>query len=611
MGTFAWTTLCLGGYLAETMVVTAWAVFGLAMLGGLVWVVRPRGDAEATSLNWAALAPVPFLLYALASVYGLAPAKWLAWREWLLWFQMWIVFVLTLHFGRGRRHTALIVAVFAGLGVAGVVMAAYQRFVDDSWMMLGRTQATQYAGRSAGMFGIPNSLAALLELMIPVTLTGLFSRHSKLLAKILYGWVAVVFIFGLVLTGSRGGWIGLGLALMIWPWLVDWDWRKKVWGAGVILALAGAGVWALFSFSDQARVRIQPFLDGRFESSRPIIWKVALQIWSDHRWLGSGAASYNVVFDQYRPEGFTNEPDWAHNDYLNTLSDYGVVGGGLWLWGGVTLLGWGWQAVRRARRTGGQRGGLFSGPAGRVGLFLGLLAFVIHLAVDFHTKIPALAFAFAMVVALLVRDEPRLSRTVSPGVVRGLGVGFALLAGLGAWCVAAPLYQAEALRYEARRAIDRHAITGKGDLREIIPSAKHALTLAVEINPDNAQAWADLSYATVQGWHVDGGDLRVIGREAEVEARRALALCAIQAEFWVRLGVALDMQARQTEGETCFRRALELAPRSSGWWYYYAYHLQARPGRKAEAKAALETCLHLDPFHPSGIVLRQQLGANR
>ena len=103
--TFAWTTLCLGGYLADTMVVTSWAVFGLAALGALLWAAGRR------PLHLAAWLPVPFLLFALASVIWLAPAKWLARREWLLWFQMWLVFLLALHFGRGRAHTWVLVAV--------------------------------------------------------------------------------------------------------------------------------------------------------------------------------------------------------------------------------------------------------------------------------------------------------------------------------------------------------------------------------------------------------------------------------------------------------------------------------------------------------------------
>ena len=131
------------------------------------------------------------------------------------------------------------------------------------------------------------------------------------------------------------------------------------------------------------------------------------------------------------------------------------------------------------------------------------------------------------------------------------------------------------------------------------------------VDSANGQAWADLAYAMVQNWHVQGGELVTIGQQAELAAERARALCPVNAEFWVRKGVALDMQARQTEGEPCFRRAVELAPNSPTWWYYYAYHLNAFPSRKREALQAVETCLSLDPSNSAAVTLHQQLTARR
>jgi len=607
--TMGWTTLCLGGYLAETMVGTMWAVFGLAALGGALWMLG-RGSAPLV-FNRAALLPVPFLLYALGSVLWLAPAQWLAWREWLLWLQMWLVFVLMLHFGRSRRQTEVVVGAFVVLGLVGVAMAAYQRYGNPRWMMLDRTQAEQFIGRSAGMFGIPNSLAGLLELMIPACLALVFSRATKPVVKVACGWLAALFVFAVVLTGSRGGWISLALVLMLWPMLDGRNWRRRLSGVLVVFMLAAAGVWALYRFSDYAHSRIQPFLEGKFELSRPIIWKAGLQIWRDHPWLGSGAASYNVLFDQYRPKGFINEPDWAHNDYLNALSDYGLVGFTLWIVAGGVLLWLGWRAVQRARREGSSTSSIFSLWKWRLGLFLGLLAFAFHLAVDFHTKLPALAFAAAVAGALLLRDEPGLGRMVSVPVARFGGLVLFAACLLVAGFVADPLYRGEAVRYAARKAIDRQAATGAGDLVQIMTAALDGFGLAVTIHPQNGQAWSDLAYATTQSWHIGKGDLVALGRQAEPLAQRALALCPLNAEFWIRRGVALDMQARHAEGETCFKQALKLAPNTSGWWYYHAYHLSVLPDRKEEALQAVRTCLALDPSNRAALTLQQQLSARQ
>ncbi|MBI2517708.1 MAG: O-antigen ligase family protein [Opitutae bacterium] len=599
--TLAWTTLCLGGYRAETMVLTSWAVFALAALGGGLWFFQSR------RFNRAALLPVPFLLFALASVLWLAPAQWLAWREWLLWLQMWLVFVLALHFGRSRGPAWVLVGTFVLLGLVGAGMAAYQRFADPKWMMLGRTQAEQFVGRSAGMFGIPNSLAGLLELMIPACLALLWSRAASLVAKLVCGWLAAVFVFALVLTGSRGGWIALALALAAWPLLIGGDWRKKLAGSLAVLALAAGGVAALYHFSPYARGRIAPFLTGEFESSRPLIWRVGVAIWREHPWLGSGAGSYNVVFEPKRPRGFLNETQWTHNDYLNTLSDYGLAGIALWFAAGAALLWFGWRAVRRARRE--PVSPFFALWRWKLGLWLGLVAYALHLGVDFHTKLPALAFAAAVAAALLLRDEEDI-QTECRGV-RWLGILGSAAGLVLAWRMAAPLYRAEALREEWRYRIDKLA-DGQGRLDAVVPSAQIGFQDAVKFDPANGRAWADLAYAIALSWHVTPkADATAIGRRAEAAADRALALCPVSAEYWVRKGVALDMQRRPKDAETAFRRALALAPRHPEWHYYWAYHLSTFPERKAEAAEAVATCLSLDPANSAAVALRERLKASR
>ncbi len=607
MAVVAWTTLCLGGYMAKTMIVTSPAVLGLGALGGLLWAAGQGGESPV--LNRAVLLPVPFLLYALASVIWQAPAPWLAWREWLLWLQMWVVFGLTLHFGRGRGHTWLIVATVTGLAFTGVALAAYQRFAAPYWLMLGRKQSPQFDGRSGGMFGIPNSLAGLLELIVPVALALVSSRAVKPWVKVICCWLAALFVFALVLTGSRGGWLGLGLALMIWPLLAGRSWRGKVVGTAVVFGCVFAGLWALYHGSEYARERMQPFLRGEFEKSRPIVWKAGYEIWRDHPWFGTGAASYNVVFEHYRPSGFHDEPHWAHNDYLNTLSDYGLVGFVLWAGAGGALLALGWVAIRRARRTGTSANNFFALAKWKLGLFVGLLAYALHLCVDFHTKIPALAFLAAISLALLLRDEPGLRRPAGPAL-RWAAALLALAAGGLMWRLALPLYRAEALRFDARYSVDRYALTKEGDLGPIVTTAKHILTQAVRIDPTNGQAWSDLAYVTVLDVR-NGHDRVMLGRFAELAADEAIKRGPLNMEFWVRKGVALDLQRGRPEAEACFRRAVDLAPKSAVSWYAYAYHLQAFPNRRADAQAAVETCLSLDPYYPPADSLRRQLGPSR
>ncbi len=600
--TLAGTTLCLGGYLASTMVAASRAVWALAALGCVLLWLRPR------PLDWRALVPVPFLLYALGSTVWLAPAPWLAWREWLLWFQMWLVFALVLHFGRGRAQTWTWVGLLLVLALVGTAMAAYQRFVDPRWMMLGRVQAEQFWARSAGMFGIPNSLAGLLELALPFCLVLLGSRGVGVAGKVVLGWLAALFVFALVLTGSRGGWIGAGAALVLWPVLTARSARRAALGAGAVAAALAAGLALAYAASPAVRARVDPFLSGEFERSRPIIWRVGVQLWREAPVLGTGAGSYNVLFDQHRPAHFRNEPDWTHNDYLNTLSDYGAVGFALWTGAGALLLVLAWNGIRRARGRPLPPGGhWFDGWRPRFGLWLGLVAYAVHLGVDFHTKIPALAWWFAAGLGLVLRtDGPRLPRAAPSRAVVGL-VLLPVLAGV-AWSAwrGDRLYRAEALRFDERRRIDKVA-QGEGMLPAVLPRALARFQEAVKIDPENGDAWGDLAYGTALASHLNASNPAAAGRRAEDAARRALALGAVSAEFWSHLGVALDLQARQGEAEPAFRRAVALAPNNPEFHYMLAHHLAARPGRRAEAHEAVATCLALDPSNAQAKALRARL----
>lgn len=606
--TLAWTTLCLGGYLAETMVWSSRAVVALAVVALLRTALAPR--SQPLRLHWAVLLPVPFLVFALASVLWIAPARWLAWREWLLWLQAWLVFAIVLHGARGRGHVRVLARTFVMLAVVGAAMAAYQRFADPEWMMLGHRQAASYGGRSAGSFGIPNSLAAQLELVTPLCLVLLSSRAVTLAMKVLCGWLAAAFIVTIIFTGSRGGWIGLGGALLAWPLLGGGNWRRRVAGAALVavaLMALGAG---LIRFSATARERIEPLLAGRAESSRPILWKAGAQIWQTAPWLGTGAASYNVLFNRYRPRGFVDEPDWTHNDYLNTLGDYGLVGFALWLGAGGAILGLGWRAVQRARRESVPVGNLFVLWRWKFGLWLGLFAFAVHLFVDFHTKIPALAFMSAISAALLLREETGMRWQMRRSVGIRLGAAVAAIGLVALWIARADrLYRAEAARFEPRREINRLARRGEENFLEAIPPAVRAFQRATAIDPQNGQAWADLSYATALSWHRHRGDKILPGLLAEQTARRALELCPQVAEFWVRLGVAQDMTGRRTQARASFDEALKLAPNSSEYWFYLAYHLAAVNGVESEARAAVDTCLALDPGNRQGLALRERLQA--
>lgn len=607
VGNLGWTTLCLGGYRPETLRITS-ALNGLLLVVHLLGrALGGDGSRRSHPAGWWLL---PFLAYAAGNVLWLTPVPWLGWWDWLGWAQLILVFWVVLN---GVRATATRTVLLGGLvAVASVAaaLACYQRFVRPDWLMLGRTQADQFIGRSSGSFGIPNSLAALLLLLLPLLAVLALRRDVGGGRRVLGGVLAAGLALGLVLTVSRGAGLALGLVLAAWPLVAA---RGSRWRRAGLTALATLGVvaacGALYWSVPKVRERGRQLVADAGEVTRPIMWRGAWQIFRAHPAVGGGAGSYNVLFEAHRPGRYQDEPRWAHNDYLNTLSDYGAVGFALFFGVGGLLA---WRAGRgRAPR---QRDWLDE-PRVAGALVAGGAAFGLQLFVDFHLKIPALAMAVATVAALLVQrawpEDEAPAPATRAGRAGALLVALAVTLAVIGWVE--PYYRGEALRYAARQSLNRLA-AGQPSLAEqraTLERARADLGRAVQVAPANAQAWSDLAYATSLGARVEPARAGELGRAAEAAARRALGLSAAVPEFWLRCGVALDMQGRRAEGGAALVQALVLAPASANVWFYHSYHLSLNSGDPGLALAAVETCLRLDPDNAEAQLLRHRLVAGR
>lgn len=625
------------------MVVTSGLTAALALAHGIAGLrgntsgpTAPGDSSASHPVGWFF---VPFLAYAAANVAGVSPVPWLGWIDWFGWVQAFVVFWVVLNGLRTRGPRQLVWATLFVLACGSVFLGAYQHFVNPNWLMLHRVQAAQYAGRASGFFGIPNSMAALLLLLLPTTAALALRRGASMYARVFFGWLALVLLMGLGLTISRGAWLGFALALAAWPLLGHrWPLRRRLAGVAGMLVLVGAAGVLTFLTSPTVHERLTQLIHDSGERSRPILWRAALQLARAHPVVGSGGGSFNVMFEHYRPEGFLNEPLWAHNDYLNTLSDYGSVGFVL-LFGAVTLTMVG--CLRHARSSRCDRrdvihpvgaGALrtpvdddrFHEPFVRQALAVGLLAFALQLFVDFHFKIPALAMSCAVVGAFAVQSawrcepravtEPHGDRVATPRRSTRLLPAFVFI-GLAAVIAVLilPIYRAEALRESARERLDRlvNEPATSARYREQVMAAATELEQAVQLAPEDGRAWADKAYAAAQRSRVEVADVSVLGRQAEMDADRAIAVSTQVAEFWIRRGVARDMQGKWDAAGDDFTKAIELAPRTPLPWFHYGYHLSLRPTGTDLAPVMVETCLRLDPQNPDGLRLRHQLATGR
>jgi O-antigen ligase len=245
--------------------------------------------------------------------------------------------------------------------------------------------------RAHGTFEQPNPFAAYLGLILPVALGLVAAAIVRNQRRVGRGWLlwasgsGLVMAVALVMSWSRGAWIGFaaGLAAMLLAVIVR-NSRAAVLvlvvvlAAGFFLMLGGTALIPdslLQRFSDFVpylgirEVRGVEVTDANFAViERVAHWQSALQMWTEHPWLGVGAGNYPVVYDRYAMPLWSEALGHAHNYYLNIAAEAGTVGlaAYLLLWGAALVVAW-----RATRRTVGWSWGVS----------LGVLAVVVHLCV--------------------------------------------------------------------------------------------------------------------------------------------------------------------------------------------------------------------------------------
>ena len=208
--------------------------------------------------------------------------------------------------------------------------------------------------------------------------------------------VVMVLVAGLLAAGSRGAVSAfLGSAVLL-PLAA----RRRRATALAVVALAGLGaLWIGFGGV------VSAFAARGIKGSRLDLWLDILPMVPRFPVLGAGWNAFATAYPWYRT---LPGPDWigeAHNDYLQALTDGGLVGAGLVLGLLAVVLR---EALARARTS-----------ALDLGLLGALVGLALNALVDFSWQIPAHAATWASLAALATRPPHPVQRS-APGGVRGI-----------------------------------------------------------------------------------------------------------------------------------------------------------------------------------------------
>ena len=267
------------------------------------------------------------------------------------------------------------------------------------------TQSTAF-----GPFINRHHFAGYMELAIALPLGLLFSGALEPYKRPLYAFAVLLMAVALIMTNSRGGLISLVAEILFviviaGPGMGHREQSRTsllmrtalmraamALGLGIILflgalAVGGPGVFGRLLGTVNAA---DP------TTGRAHFWNVTLDVIKNHPILGSGLGSFSVIYTRYDSGNGLYRLEQAHNDYLQTLADGGIVGGLLGLSFLIILFGRGF-----ARRNTDDK--FRRGVA--TGALAGCFAVLVHSAFDFTLHTTANALLFLVLAAMATLDR--------------------------------------------------------------------------------------------------------------------------------------------------------------------------------------------------------------
>ena len=328
---------------------------------------------------------------------------------------------------RGRKRAVYFLLLAGGLNALYSLLQVLQldRF---AW-------AANFSGRAGGFLGNPNFLGGHLALLSPVALALALNTRRPGAGRALAWVINGLLLLGLLLSQTRGAWIGAGLGLGLLlatahrrlPGLLSRNKAPLLATAALVLALGGA----YLAWHPQLGTRLLETLQGKDEqlSHRSFLMRKAAQLAARHPLLGVGPGNFRLRYPEVQVQGIPKEAlasqvyvqsEHAHNDLLQMAADAGWPAALLWLALLALCFNYSWRGLP-TRGSDADRQDQTRDPLLLLGLLSGLLALQIHGLANFpFLLVPTQLSAWAMAALALrlalpkIHPEPEVTLSASP-----------------------------------------------------------------------------------------------------------------------------------------------------------------------------------------------------
>ncbi len=257
-------------------------------------------------------------IYLIGAITSFAPLKSLS--IWAIYFVFMAVYFAIINSVNSKKMLTNLVTTFVISGflvcLYGIMQYLFGWDTAQAWM--DEEMFEDIKMRIYSTLGNPNVLGEYILLVLPAAI-GLMWTSKKACAKIVYAGISALMFGALILTFSRGCWIGIMVAAAIFITFA----AGKLWGLGLIalpvipMVLPESIINRFSSIGD---------MKDSSTSYRVYIWMGTLAMMRDF-WIsgiGMGQEAFTQVYPFYSYNGIV--APHSHNLFLQILVETGVTG---------------------------------------------------------------------------------------------------------------------------------------------------------------------------------------------------------------------------------------------------------------------------------------------
>lgn len=553
--------------------VRLWSVGPLMLVvffAAMLYFARPLFFSGASIRYWptVTLGLLVFLGYGFLTIpRAAAPDQ--AWIAMLVATSAVVAFVVWSGLaGEGGRWRWLLAALFLSISI--MAWYAIVQHTHESRLVLGYERPEQYGMRASGAYFCPNHFANLLALTVPMAFAVTCVRSAGFPLRLLAGYTMLVVLPPLYLSGSRSAWLGLIAGILAMSGFFGL--RRGIGRAlllfvvvSIVIAVLGVLAWLLLPLV-QERV-----LDALHGNVRINLWRDTLTMIADRPWLGVGAGGFRWVYPHYwHFLTIYIDPEFVHNDYLQLLAEFGIVGAFILF----AVVAWMLFSLARLLHAGDTDRGAYL-IAGFVGAFV---AYAVHANFDYNFHIYGNAHVLAALGGITVAVLHSGGHIqIPPRLALGAGARWSAV-----WALV-PLV----LLLLTGRTVASYGFALRGDLERKeaqLEAAMASYQTALRISSSNGAAHRGIAQclSSMAYWNVVPGDKREQAEKARAEFQRALEINPWDLGARFGLSRIYNTLGDSEKGLSALRELVELIPHQRDYKLELGLQLRSM-GRYAEA----------------------------